>query len=109
MAADIILAVSWASAPRCMVEKNLAWESCVRYDMAGHKLLEQSSIMAMHGTRLDTLLVCELIIGVPAVLRRNKAGLKQLSYGSGLEWALAILNLLEVGSKAVSPLLSLVQ
>ena len=101
---DIILAFSWAMAPWCMVEENVVWESCIRHDM----VLGWSSINSQHCKRLDTLLMCELT-GVPAVLRRNKAGLKHLSYGSGLEWALAILNSLEVGSMAVSPVLSLVQ
>ena len=71
---DIILAVSWAW---CMVEENVVWESCVRYDMA--------------------------------VLRRKEVGLKQLSYGTGLEWVLVILKSLEAVNKAVSAALSVMQ
>ena len=31
--AYVFLAVSWAMAPWCMVEENVAWESCVRHDI----------------------------------------------------------------------------
>ena len=84
MAEDIILDFSWAMAPWCMVEENVAWDSCIRHDM----VLGQSSINSKYCMRLDTLPVCELT-GVAAVLRRKEVGPKQ----SVLEWALVILSL----------------
>ena len=48
--------------------------------------------------------VCELT-GVTAVLRWKKVGLKQ----SVLEWALGMLSSMEVGNKAVSPGVSVMQ
>ena len=44
-----------------------------------------------------------------AVLRRKEVGLKQLSYGTGLEWILVILKSLEAVNKAVSAALSVMQ
>ena len=44
-----------------------------------------------------------------AVLRRKKVGLKQLSYGIGLEWVLVILKSLVAVNKAVSAALSVMQ
>ena len=44
-----------------------------------------------------------------AVLRRKEVGLKQLSYGTGLEWVLVILKSLEAVNKAVYAALSVMQ